>query len=358
MDDQPVTLRPARVRTRSWRAPVVLLLIVLAAAAGSVGYWYVSRDVETTDDAFTDGRAVTVAAQVAGLVVALNVSDNQHVKAGEILLRIDPRSYTAARDAATASLQAAQAQLDTARLNLDTARVNYPARLAAAQAALAMAEAAHAKADADARRQQSLPKAATSQQDIDTANANLQTTAAQAQQAEASVREADQLGNFIAQAAVQVRQLEAQVALARAQLDQAALNLSWTSVTAPQEGWVTRRNVEQGNYVQAGQALLALVTPEVWVTANFKESQLDRMRPGQRVDIEVDAYPSLHLTGHIDSIQLGSGSRFTAFPPENATGNFVKIVQRVPVKIAIDGGLPPDLRLPLGLSVTPIVHVR
>jgi membrane fusion protein (multidrug efflux system) len=147
-------------------------------------------------------------------------------------------------------------------------------------------------------------------------------------------------------------------ALARAQLDQAELNLSWTRVGAPQEGWVTRRNVEQGNYVQAGQTLLALVTPEVWITANFKESQLDRMRPGQRVAIEVDAHPSLHLTGHLDSIQLGSGSRSTAFPPENATGNYVKIVQRVPVKIFIDGGLPEGFRLPLGLSVTPVVQLR
>ncbi len=359
MDDQTtVTLKPARQRTRSWRAPAVLLLIVLAAAAGSVAYWYVTKDVETTDDAFTDGRAVTVASQVAGLVVALNVADNQHVKAGDVLLQIDPRSFTAVRDAAEANLQAAEAQLETARLNLDTARVNYPARLAAAQAALAMAEAARTKAEADAKRQESLPKAATSQQDIDTANASLQTTAAQVQQTEASVREADQLGNLIDGAAVQVRQLEAQVGLARAQLDQASLNLEWTRVTAPQEGWVTRRNVEMGNDVQAGQALLALVTPEVWITANFKESQLDRMRPGQRVDIGVDAYPSLHLVGHIDSIQLGSGSRFTAFPPENATGNYVKIVQRVPVKIAIDSGLPPGLRLPLGLSVTPVVRVR
>ncbi len=358
MDDQPVTLRPARVRTRSWRAPAVLLLIVLAAAAGSVAYWYATKDVEATDDAFTDGHAITVASQVAGLVVALNVTDNQHVKAGDVLLQIDPRSYTAARDAAAASLQAAQAQLETARLNLDTARVNYPARLDAAQATLAMAEATRTKAEADAKRQENLPKAATSQQDIDTANATLQTTAAQVKQAEAALREADQLGNLIAEAAVQVRQLEAQAALARAQLDQTALNLGWTQVTAPQEGWVTRRNVEMGNYVQAGQALLALVTPEVWVTANFKESQLDRMRPGQRVDIGIDAFPSLHLVGHIDSMQLGSGSRFTAFPPENATGNYVKIVQRVPIKIAIDSGLPPDLRLPLGLSVTPVVRVR
>jgi len=359
MNDQPVAaIGRTKQRARSWRAPLVLLLIVLAAAAASVGYWYVTRDEETTDDAYTDGRVVTVAPQVAGLVVALDVTDNQHVNAGEVLLEIDPRSYAAARDAAAANLQSEQAQLDSARLNLASARVNYPARLAMAQAALASARAAQTKAQADARRQQGLPKAATTQQDIDTATANRQAADAQAEQADAAVRQADQVGNFIDQAAAQVNQLEAQVALAQAQLDQAALNLSWTRVVAPQEGWVTRRNVEQGNYVQAGQALLALVTPEVWITANFKESQLDRMRAGQRVAIGVDAYSSLHLTGHVDSIQLGSGSRFTAFPPENATGNYVKIVQRVPVKIIIDGGLPAGFRLPLGLSVTPVVHLR
>jgi membrane fusion protein (multidrug efflux system) len=147
------------------------------------------------------------------------------------------------------------------------------------------------------------------------------------------------------------------VALARAQLDQAMLNLSWTRVTAPQDGWITKRNVEQGNYLQAGQSVLAIVTPELWITANFKESQLDRMRPGQKVDIGIDAYPHLKLVGHVDSIQLGSGSRFTAFPPENATGNYVKIVQRIPVKILIDAGLDPALPLPLGISAVPTVHL-
>jgi membrane fusion protein (multidrug efflux system) len=358
MDDQPVTVGRAKPRVRRWRAPLVLLSIVLVAAVGSAGYWYLTRDEESTDDAYTDGRAVTLAPQVAGLVVALHVTDNQHVNAGEPLLEIDPTSYTAARDAAAASLQSVEAQLDTARLNLATARINYPARLEMAQAALAAAKAAQFKAQADAKRQQSLPKAATTQQDVDTATANRQSADAQAAQADAQLRQADQVGNLIDQAAAQVKQLEAQVALAHAQLDQATLNLSWTRVTAPQEGWITRRNVEQGNYVQAGQALLALVTPEVWITANFKESQLERMRAGQRVQIDVDAYPSLHLTGHLDSIQLGSGSRFTAFPPENATGNYVKIVQRVPVKIVIDGGLPAGFRLPLGLSVTPVVQLR
>jgi membrane fusion protein, multidrug efflux system len=131
-----------------------------------------------------------------------------------------------------------------------------------------------------------------------------------------------------------------------------------TTIHAPQDGWVTRRNVEVGYYLQAGQGIMNLVTPEVWVIANYKENQLSRMRPGQVVDITVDAYPSLKLSGHVDSVQMGSGSRFSTFPAENATGNFVKIVQRVPVKIDIDSGLDPHIPLPLGLSVVPTVKVK
>ncbi len=156
----------------------------------------------------------------------------------------------------------------------------------------------------------------------------------------------------------QVGQLKGPVGQAQGKLDQAALNVSWTLVKAPQDGCITNRNVEAGNYIAAGQQLFSIVAPEVWVTANFKESQLADMRKGQPVTIEVDAYPSLKLRGHVDSIQLGSGSKFTAFPPENATGNFVKVVQRVPVKIVIDSGLDPNIPLPLGISVVPTVTVR
>jgi membrane fusion protein, multidrug efflux system len=347
-------------RQRSRRASYakwVLLLIALIAAVGATGHWYLTKDQAGTDDAYTDGRAVTVAAQVAGTVVALQVADNQRVKAGDVLLEIDPRAYVAAREQAQGSLQVAEAQLANSRINLEWAKEDYPAKLAAAQAALAAASAGRLKAEADARRQRGLPKQATTQQEVDTATAALSTAVAQVDQAQAAVRQAELVPQYIGEAEAQVRQLEAQVALARAQLDQAALNLSWTRVTAPQDGWITKRNVEQGNYLQAGQSILSIVTPEIWITANFKESQLDRMRPGQKVDIGIDAYPSLKLTGHVDSIQLGSGSRFTAFPPENATGNYVKIVQRIPVKILIDAGMDPALPLPLGLSAVPKVHL-
>jgi membrane fusion protein (multidrug efflux system) len=345
--------RSRRAASAKW----VLLLIVLVAAAGAATHWYLTRDEASTDDAYTDGRAITVAPQVAGTVVALHVTDNQRVKAGDLLLEIDPRAYAAARDQARGALQVAEAQLANARINLEWAKQDYPAKLAAAQASLAAARAGRFKADADARRQRDLPKQATTQQEIDTANAALRTADAQVDQAQATVQQADLVPQYVGQAEAQVRQLEAQVALARAQLDQAMLNLSWTRITASQDGWITKRNIEQGNYVQAGQSVLSIVTPDIWITANFKESQLDRMRPGEKVDISIDAYGHLKLVGHVDSIQLGSGSRFTAFPPENATGNFVKIVQRVPVKILIDSGMDPNLPLPLGLSVVPTVHL-
>ncbi|HTI81518.1 MAG TPA: HlyD family secretion protein [Acetobacteraceae bacterium] len=342
---------------RAARAKWVLLLIVLAAVALAASYWYATKDEVTTDDAYIDGHAITVAPQVSGTVIALDVTDNERVKAGQELLQIDPRAYEAARDQARGSLQVAEAQLADARISLDSAQVNYPAKLAAAHAQLAAAKAMQFKASADAKRQRSLPKQATMQQDVDNAEAVLRSANAQVDQADAAVRQADLVPQFISAAEAKVHQLEAQVAFARAQLEQAELNLSWTKVTAPRDGWITKRSVEQGNYVQAGQAVLSLVTPDTWVTANFKESQLDRMRVGQKVDISVDAYPRLHLTGHVDSVQLGSGSRFTAFPPENATGNFVKIVQRVPVKIVVDSGMDPNLPLPLGISVVPTVRL-
>jgi membrane fusion protein, multidrug efflux system len=148
----------------------------------------------------------------------------------------------------------------------------------------------------------------------------------------------------------------AQVQQAESQLEQANLNLSYTEIRSPSDGFITLRSVQRGTYLTAGQTMFLIVTPDVWVTANFKESQIGRMRPGDVVDLEVDAYSGFKLRGHVQSIQYGSGSRFSAFPAENATGNFVKIVQRVPVKIAIDRGLDPNRPLPLGLSVSPVVH--
>ena len=340
------------------RARLAVLLIVLVALAAAGGYWWITRNEVSTDDAFIDGTAVMVAPQIAGTVVALDAGDNQRVAAGQPLLEIDPQSYRAARDQAEAGLAEATAQADAAAVQLAETRVVAPARLAAAQAALDAARADAAKADATWRRQRGMPQQATTRQAVDDAVAAHLAAAAAVAEAEATLHQAETVPQQIGAADARLQERRGAVALARARLATARIDLARTVVRAPQAGWITRRNVELGSYVQPGQALLSLVTPKVWVTGNFKETDLDRIRPGQAVRITVDAYPGLDLRGHVDSIQQGTGSRFSAFPAENATGNFVKIVQRVPVKIDIDSGLDPRLPLPLGLSVVPRIDVR
>ena len=346
------------VKRRSPWLRIILIVVVLGAVAGGVYYWWATRDIQSTDDAYTDGRVITIAPKVAGYVTELAITDNERVKAGQVLIRIDPRPFIAARDQARGQLAAAQGQLANARTLLAVGMKSYPARLASAQAQRDSARAALARADADFRRQHGLSAAATTQQSVDNANAALLQARATLAQAEAGVTEAEPVQQNLDGIKAQAQQIDGQVAQAQAQLDAAELNLGYTTVTAPQDGWVTKRNVERGSYVSEGTAILALVAPDVWITANFKENELDRMRPGQHVDISVDAYPGLKLGGHVDSIQLGSGSRFSAFPAENATGNYVKIVQRVPVKILIDTGMDPNLPLPIGLSAVPTVALK
>ncbi len=358
-DDQAKD-RSEQASRKKRRPPIMLIgiVIVLLLAAGGTYYWYTTRNLESTDDAYTDGRAITIAPQISGVVLSLDVSDNEFVKKGQLLIHIDPRQYVNDRDQAEGALATAKAQYEGQKLGAEIARKNFPAQLEQAQAQLASAEANEAKAQSDYNRQQGLPKPATSQQDVDAATAALKQAQAQVALAKAQVLENSPVPQRIGETDTQVGQLKGQVEQAQARLDQANLNLSYTLVRAPQDGWITKRNVEAGNYVTAGQQIFSIVAPEVWITANFKENQLADMRGGQPVKITIDAYPSLNLRGHVDSIQLGSGSKFTAFPPENATGNFVKVVQRVPVKIVIDAGLNPDIPLPLGISAEPTVTVR
>jgi membrane fusion protein (multidrug efflux system) len=346
---------------RKGRRPRVLLIVLLVLGVlllGGIYIWLSGVNIESTDDAYTDGRAVQIAPQVAGRVVSLDVTDNQFVRKGQALIHIDPRQFINSRDQNQGALDTAKAQLAGQKLGAEIAKKNFPAALQAAQADLASAQANLAQRQADFARQKSLPRQATTQQEVDAATATLEQAQAQVLQAQARVIQAQPVQQNIGQSEAQVRNLSGQVEQAEAKLHQADLDLSHTVVRAAQDGWITKRNVEVGNYVTAGQQIFYLVSPDIWVTANFKETQLNLMRPGQSVHITVDAFPDLDLRGHVDSIQLGSGSKFSAFPAENATGNFVKIVQRVPVKIVIDSGLDPTLPLPLGLSVTPTVTVR
>ena len=350
-DEQP------QKRSR-WPLIALGVAIVIAIIVALI-YWLMTKDQQNTDDAYTDGRAVMISPKVGGYVTRLNVNDNQRVKEGDVLIQIDDRDYVVARDQAAGQLVAVGAQLENAKVALEKARTTYPAQLKQAQGQLLEAQGRFYQAQREHDRQHHVDREATTQQTIDQSDSGLKIALGQVEEAESQVHQAELVPENIAQAEAQVKQLDGQVLQARAQLDQAELNLSYTRVTAPHDGWVTKRNIEQGALVQPGTALMALVEPELWVTANFKETELTRMRPGQRVGIRIDAYPDMKLEGHVDSVQLGSGSRFTAFPAENATGNFVKIVQRVPVKIVVDSGLDPNVPPPpLGMSVTPTVYFK
>jgi membrane fusion protein (multidrug efflux system) len=337
---------------------IILAIVVLLLILGGLIWWFATRNQVSTDDAYTDGDAVTIAPKVSGYVVVMNLGDNKFVHKGDLLIKIDPRDYQAQLDQANAQLGLAKAQLNAAQVQLDIARVQYPAQLTQAKAQEQSAQANLVQTRAAYERQRTVDIRATSQQNIDTATAQQKSALANVAQAQAQVKTASLVPQQISQAQATVEERRQDVHQAEAQVEAAALNLSYTELRAPADGWVTKRNVQYGTFLQAGTSIFSLVTTTVWVTANFKESQLERMRPGDSVDVSVDAYPNLKLHGHVDSIQLGSGSRFSAFPAENATGNFVKIVQRVPVKILIDSGLQPDLPLPLGLSVVPKVTLK
>ena len=292
-----------------------MVVVAIGLVSGGIYYWLATRNVESTDDAYTDGRAITISPHVSGYVVSLDVNDNQYVRRGDPLIHIDPRDYQASLEQAQGQLNAAQGQLAAAQQGFAVAQVTFPARLVQAQAQLKDAQANLFKAQTDYRRQQSLPRAATTGQSIDYATAALRSAEAQVATAEAAVVQATPVQPNVRQIGAQVKQIGGSLLQAEAAVRQAQLNLEWCVVRAPQDGWITKRNVEMGNYVQQGAQIFSIVSPDVWVTANFKETQLDRMRQGQPVAISVDSYPGLKLKGHIDSVQLGSGSKFTAFPP-------------------------------------------
>ncbi len=345
-----------RARARPF-VRVILVVVIIGLLGGGFFMWWSTRNIETTDDAFTSGRTVTIAPRIAGYIVELDVNDNQFVHQGQVLLRIDPRNYQAVVDQDQAQVTQAEGQLEGAKLQVEVSKKTFPAQLAQARAQVEQAEGQEFQAETEYRRQHAVARAATTQQAIDQSTAQLATAKGQLAVAEAQVEQATPVVPNIGVQRSRTTQQGGALDIANAQLKQAQLNLGWTVIRAPHDGWIAMRNVEQGNYVTAGQSLFTIVEPEIWITANFKETQLSRMRASQLVDIAVDAYPMLKLRGHVDSIQLGSGQQFSAFPPENATGNFVKIVQRVPVKILIDDGLDPQVPLPIGLSVEPTVHL-
>jgi membrane fusion protein, multidrug efflux system len=339
-------------RARHSHPFIIALLVLLGVGAviGTVLWWSQARHFESTDDAFIDTRIVPISSQINGLIVDVPVNDNQLVDAGAVLFRIDERDYRAALDQAkaqvdqaVASIKNLQAQIDGQQPKIDQAEK----QVVEAQGALDFSR------EENTRYQGLLRTGSGSVQ-------RAQQSASDLIQKQAAFDGAQ--ANAIA-AEKQLEVLKTQQAIAQGQLEQAQAseeladaNLSRTVVTASKAGRVTKITAAKGAYAAAGQVLMMMVPRDIWVTANFKETQLDNMRPGQSVAISIDAYPERTFSGHIDSIQAGSGTVFSLLPAENATGNYVKVVQRVPVKIVFDE--VPDVYLGPGMSVVPSVKVR
>jgi membrane fusion protein (multidrug efflux system) len=394
-----------------------ILIAVAVVAALGVGMWfYLSQGQESTDDAQVDAHVTPVAARVGGTVLRVPVADNQPVEAGAVLVEIDPREYQIALDRARAELANAEAEAAVANANVpitttstssgvSTARSGVEqaqalseeaqhnldaaeARLASARAKISGEEATAARDERDAARLKGLlAKDEVSQQQYDAAVAEAESSRADVAVARSQVREAEfavqvarsRLGQSkVAQqvagadlrtaqtAPEQVTAIKARAQSSAARVKQAQsavgraeLDLEYATVKAPIKGIVSRKSAEPGQVIQPGQPLMTIIPLEqVWITANFKETQLADMRVGQPVSIEVDAYGGREFKGKVDSIAAATGSRFSLLPPENATGNFVKVVQRVPVKIVLDSGQDPDRLLRPGMSVTPTVRTQ
>jgi membrane fusion protein (multidrug efflux system) len=386
--------RMARVRMI---APVAVLLL---AAAGFLTYHYYAG-WESTDDAQIDGYINPISSRVAGYITNVYVDDNQYVKAGTLLAQIDPKDYQVAFASAQATLANDQATADASQVNVPVTSVNTSSQLvsaeadvanahagisaaeqqlAAARAAVLQAEANSAKARDDVTRyKQLVDKQEISEQlyvqavqTSDGTTAAVQAATANVQAALDAVRQAQ---SRLAQASasvetartgpqqIRIQRSRAVAAFAAAQrskaaVDQAGLNLGYTRIVAPVDGVVAKRSAQPGQYVSPGQQLMAVVPlDDIWVTANFKETQLESMRPGDHAKIHVDAYGHTY-SGYVESLAGGTGAVFSLLPPENATGNYVKVVQRLPVRLRLDRGQDPDHRLRPGLSVVPDVYVK
>lgn len=341
--------KPGLIRRHPYIAAIVAILILLVIAAVVI-WWINARQYEWTDDAFIDARTVTIGAEIAGRITDVAVTDNQPVEAGAVLLRIDDSDYQASLKQAQAGVVAAQA--DIANVQAQTEAQNAKIDAAERQVAQAQAALEFAKSE-DQRNRELLAKGTATQQQAQQAASTLRQDQAALDTANANVEAAK---SQVAVLQAQGKSAEAKLRQAEATENQAKITLTRTTITAPVAGHATNITVAKGTYAQPGQVLMMFVPNDVWVKANFKETQLDLMRPGQPVDIAIDAYPEKTFHGHVDSVQAGSGTAFSLLPAENATGNFVKVVQRVPVKIVFDQ--PPGVYLGPGMSVVPTVKVR
>jgi membrane fusion protein (multidrug efflux system) len=345
-------------KNRSWGATLrehrlltlAIVVGILIAVIALVLWWLNARQYETTDDAFIDARTVQISAQVAAAIVDVPVTDNELVEPGTVLVHLDDRDFKSALDEAKAQVQQAEAGIT----NLKAQLAAQDARIDQAKKQVEEAQAALTFAQQQANRYQLLAKQGSGTvEQAEQYQSNLLQKQAVLDAAEANAIAAEKQKPVLA---AQQELSEAELLQRNPAVQQAETNLSRTLITAPVAGRVVHLTAAKGAYAAVGQALMMFVPRDVWVTANFKETELDLVRPGQPVTIQVDAYPERTFEGHIDSVQAGSGTAFSLLPAENATGNYVKIVQRVPVKIVFNQ--PPGVLLGPGMSVVPTVKVR
>jgi membrane fusion protein, multidrug efflux system len=337
-----------------YRRPIVSAIgaVLLASVLGG-GYLYLdyAERFQSTDDAFIAARQFSLAPKVSGYLTAVPVTDNEHVAAGDVIARIDDRDYRIALEQAEAQVAAAQASIE----NIDAQLNVQQAQISANQAQVDQTQAALVFAQQQAVRYEHLEQTGYGTvQNAQQYTSQLRQQQAALQSAQATLRLAQRQ---IEALKAQRNSAVASLAQAQAQRDQAKLNLSYSTVTAAQPGRVVNLTGAVGQFAQPGTNLTMFVPDEIWVTANFKETQLDNMRPGDPVTLAIDAYPERTIRGHVDSVQAGSGTAFSLLPAENATGNYVKIVQRVPVKLIMDNP-PTDVALGPGMSVVPTVRIN
>ena len=342
--------------------------IIIVGAVALYFYIHYKEKHVATDDAFIDGRVHLIASKIPGAVKALFANDNRFVKKNDLLLEIDPADYDVRVKEARAGFQAEREKLSELQDRVNTAKrqlAEIVAALEAARAGVDLQKANLGLANANLQRSEFLlKKEAIPQQQYDNSKTTYEVAVAQvkaaqemAKQIEASVETQRAL---IKQTESGLSTQEAQIRQKEATVKGAELNLGYTKIYAPTDGYITKRTVEIGNQIQAGQPLMAVVPlaqEDIWITANYKETQLEKVKPGQKVEIKVDTYSGKVFYGRVDSIMSGTGAVFSLFPPENATGNYVKIVQRIPVKIILDKGTDPGHILRIGMSVVPTILI-
>jgi membrane fusion protein (multidrug efflux system) len=333
---------------------IVTGIVLLVLAVAGLLYWLHARKYVSTDDAFVDAHIVRIAAQVQGQLTRVPDLDNRHINQGQLLAVIESGTYATQLQQAQAQVSQADAQIAQAQAQVISARASE--RQAAANAVGPAAQALYAAHDYQRYATlQRLDRQAAAATQVEQARTNADNTAAQALAAQKQV---DTAAANVLSAEKQVKAARAQRAAAEAQVAQAQVVTSYLRIVAPINGQVVNRSVDNGSYVSVGQQMMAIVPDDQWVTANFKETQLKLMRPGQPVTMKIDAYPQVVFHGHVDSIQHGAGQAFQLLPPQNATGNYVKVVQRVPVRILFDGAEWRQYAVGPGMSVVPTVKVR